>query len=173
MRTALVVVFALFIRSYSSSQVLPADSLESLNRIIQFSSNIDSINQAYLDLLTYYDYQSKDSAIRISRSYVEFADQTNNAEWQVFSRRLLSSFYEDIGYYNLALDVALDGLAISENVELAPKYQVMILQGLGWIYDDLRDDDKTFDYFNQSLRLAENLGDTILIASSYYCLGAA
>lgn len=147
-------------------------SLSHYFNLIQNPSSASETSLAYREIIEHYSLISIDSSIYFSKAFVEYADAQDDIDHQIISRCLLASFYEDASLYNTALEWSLEAMLLAETHKSGPKIMATIHQNLGWIYDNLEDEDKAIFHFRNAVKLAKMVDDESLLAYGYYCMGS-
>ncbi len=114
-------------------------------------------------------------AIALHRKALDMATKANNLEFKVFSLNMLSVVYRRNDAIKTALDYSQEALELAETVKNPSdglKRSINVsLNGIGNIYEALEQYDLAIKQFKKSMKLEEELGNTLGLAINHQNIG--
>ena len=113
------------------------------------------------ELANYYKYYLPDSSLFYGYKALEFARKIKYAKGEVKALGYILMTQNILGNDSKALQIALQGLKIAERNNL-PNGKAALLNGLGRIYNGIKDHTKALAFFKKSKALSDSLHDQAL-----------
>ena len=165
-----LIIIIIISSSYSASAYGP-DPIDSLKSLIPTLKEDTNKVNVLAKLCAYLSLEDADDAMRYGKEALELAEELNFDRGKAYAlnyigriyRLSLANPYEAIRHYKQSLEIFIE---IGDK-----KGESIALITIGNIYIDQGMYDKGLDFYNETLQLVEQIGDSMILSYIYWGLG--
>jgi signal transduction histidine kinase len=144
-------------------------NIDSVRNVLKTANNDTVRVDALVRLSNYYKFNRPDSAIYYSTEALTLANQIKYEEGIISAMTFLSISHQTLGNYPRALQIALQGIKLTEKYKLNSQ-KAHLLNTIGLIYFDVGEFELALQATRQAIEL--NNGDEIMLALSLNTIGS-
>ena len=166
---ALLILISLFLMPYTYAQT---DKIDSLKSVVAQNKKDSTVVNALLEISTLLSRSEPEKSEDYAKQAITMAEQINFKKGQAFGYKNLGLLLYFKGELNKDL-VNYWKTSLNLFTEINFKSGISNLQSnLGSVYQTKGDDPTALDYFLKSVRIAEEIKDSLRIATAYLNIGS-